>query len=108
MTVAARIAFEDMIVAQERLARLSKLYPQRRTLGPGKVILVLAEHRGVANDAASFFADTGGEGALSDTDRESARSVARSRLRGDKEAGVCLCALQDCRHPLTGPRKTEP
>jgi len=100
----ARFLLEDMLVAKGRLARLSSLYPQRRTFGHGKAIPILVAHREVADRYASDLATAGGVEACSEAERNSAKETARTRLRGDKEAGFCLCHLTTCDHSLTEAR----
>jgi len=101
----ARFLLEDMLVAKGRLARISVLYPQRRTFGHGKAVPILVAHREVADRYASDLSAAGGVEACSDVDRQRAKETARARLRGDKQAGFCLCHMTTCEHPLTEARR---
>ena len=100
----ARFFLEDLLVAKGRLARLSALYPQRRTFGHGKPIPIVVAHRKMVDSFAADLAGAGGAEACSSMERVYATRVARGRLRNDKQAGVCLCHLNECGHPLAGAR----
>ncbi len=96
MSMAARIHFEDLVVARGRLKRLKGPRAEKRTMGPGQPVPILVAHRERVDELVALLREAGGEEALTADEHALAVKTARRRLAADREAGRCLCALRLC------------